>query len=408
MSKVKISVNNSTDHDIILKNHTTLGSLQPVKSVTAVEVKSTEDSNDQASSQTVCYDSETQSSTEPDQNHNDKTNPEVVLSQLNYEQRKLAEQMLREESESFSLNEDDIGCVPDLEMKIPLKDNESVQKKYTSVPRPLYPKVKQYIEDLLNQNFISKSKSPYSSSVVCVRKKDGTLRLCTDYRDLNHKTIPDRHPIPRVQETLDSLEGNSWFSVLNQGKAYHQGFISKTSRPVTAFVTPWGLYEWIRIPFGLMNAPANFQRFMERCLGELRDKIATPYLDDVIVFSKTFEEHMEHLRTVLRRLREHGVKLKPCKCKLFQREVRFLGRIVSEEGYRMDSASVKAVTELKESQPKTVGEVRQITGILSYYRRYIPNFANATTRCKSGNLLSPKPSTSSWTATRMISGMSAP
>ena len=375
VSKVKISVNNSTDHDIILKNHTTLGRLQPVKSVTAVEVKLTEDSNDQASSQTVCYDSETQSSTEPDQNHNDKTIPEVVLSQLNYEQRKLAEQMLREENESFSLNEDDIGCVPDLEMEIPLKDNEPVQKKYTSVPRPLYPEVKQYIEDLLNQNFISKSKSPYSSSVVCVRKKDGTLRLCIDYRDLNCKIIPDRHPIPRVQETLDSLGGNSWFSVLDQGKAYHQGFISKTSRLVTAFVTPWGLYEWIRIPFGLMNAPANFQRFMERCLGELRDKIAIPYLDDVIVFSKTFEEHVEHLRTVLRRLREHGVKLKPRKCKLFQREVRFLGRIVSEEGYRMDPASVKAVTELKESRPKTVGEVRQITGILSYYRRYIPNFA---------------------------------
>ena len=375
VSKVKISVNNSTDHDIILKNHTTLGRLQPVKSVTAVEVKLTEDSNDQASSQTVCYDSETQSSTEPDQNHNDKTIPEVVLSQLNYEQRKLAEQMLREENESFSLNEDDIGCVPDLEMEIPLKDNEPVQKKYTSVPRPLYPEVKQYIEDLLNQNFISKSKSPYSSSVVCVRKKDGTLRLCIDYRDLNCKIISDRHPIPRVQETLDSLGGNSWFSVLDQGKAYHQGFISKTSRLVTAFVTPWGLYEWIRIPFGLMNAPANFQRFMERCLGELRDKIAIPYLDDVIVFSKTFEEHVEHLRTVLRRLREHGVKLKPRKCKLFQREVRFLGRIVSEEGYRMDPASVKAVTELKESRPKTVGEVRQITGILSYYRRYIPNFA---------------------------------
>ena len=171
VSKVKISVNNSTDHDIILKNHTTLGRLQPVKSVTAVEVKLTEDSNDQASSQTVCYDSETQSSTEPDQNHNDITIPEVILSQLIYEQRKLAEQMLREESESFSLNEDDIGCVPDLEMEIPLKDNEPVQKKYTSVPRPLYPEVKQYIEDLLNQNFISKSKSPYSSRVVCVRKK---------------------------------------------------------------------------------------------------------------------------------------------------------------------------------------------------------------------------------------------
>ena len=113
--------------------------------------------------------------------------------------------MLREECESFSSNEDDIGCIPDLEMDINLKDNQPVQKKYTSIPRPLYPEVKQYIEDLLNQNFITESKSPYSSPVVCVWKKDGSLRLCIDYRELNRRTIADRHPIPRVQETLDSL-----------------------------------------------------------------------------------------------------------------------------------------------------------------------------------------------------------
>ena len=114
---------------------------------------------------------------------------------------------------------------------------------------------------------------------------------------------------------------------------------------------------------------------MENCLGDLRDEIAIPYLDDVIVFSATFEEHVEHLRTVLRRLREHGVKLKPRKCNLFKPEVSFLGRIISKDGYRMDPKSVKAVIALKESRPETVGEVRQLAGLLSYYRRYIPNFA---------------------------------
>ena len=143
-------------------------------------------------------------------------------------------------------------------MEINLKDHQPVQKKYTSVPRSLYPEVKQYIEDLLNQNFITKSKSPYSSLVVCVGKKDGTLRLCIDYRELNRRTIADRHPIPRVQETLDCLGGNTWFTVLKQGKAYHQGFMSKESRATTAFVTPWGLYESVRIPFGLMNVLAKF------------------------------------------------------------------------------------------------------------------------------------------------------
>ena len=124
-----------------------------------------------------------------------------------------------------------------------------------------------------------------------------------------------------------------------------------------------------------MNAPANFQRFMERCLGELRDKVAIPYLDDIIVFSRTFEEHVEHLRTVLRKLREHGVKLKPRKCSLFKRRVKFLGRIVSGDGYQMDPGCVQAIRKLREVIPKTVGEVRQLADILSYYRRYIKNFA---------------------------------
>ena len=204
------------------------------------------------------------------------------------------------------------------------------------------------------------------------------MRSCVDYRSLNKKTVPDRHPIPRIQKTLDNLGGNQWFSVLDQGKAYHQGFVDRESQPMTAFITPWGLYEWIRIPFGLTNAPANFQRFMENCLQDLRDNICIPYLDDVIVYSKTFSKHLEHLRRVFQRLKQHGVKLKPTKCELFKSKVSFLRRIISADGYQMDPKATEVVTKLKEVKPTTVGKVRKIMGLMGDYRRSIANFSQIT------------------------------
>ena len=133
----------------------------------------------------------------------------------------MALKLLTEQTDYFAKNANDVGCIPDLELDLNLEDQTPVQKIYVAVPKPLYPEVKAYIEDLLNQNFIKKSSSSYSSPVVCVRKKDQSLRLCVDLRALNKKTRPDHHPIPRIQEMLDNLRGNSWFSVLDQGKAYH-------------------------------------------------------------------------------------------------------------------------------------------------------------------------------------------
>ena len=229
--------------------------------------------------------------------------------------------------------------------------------------------LKGYVEDLLNRGFIRKSKSPFSSSVVCVRKKDGGMRLCVDYRESNKNTIPDRHPIPRIQETLDSLGRKSWFRVLDQGKAYHQGFIGEKSQHLTAFITPWGLYEWIRVLFGLMNASANFELLMEDILGDLRDEMCVPCLDDVLVFSDSFADHIEHLRKVLRRLREHGVKLKPSKCSLFKREVSFLRRVRKWLAYGPKAKATRAVEvwPWKNTTPRTVGDVRKLTGFLGVY-----------------------------------------
>ncbi|XP_065068251.1 uncharacterized protein LOC135693652 [Rhopilema esculentum] len=381
--KVGIYVINTSAHDITLKGRTEMGFLQPVRSVTPVELKfkdhnemdKEENPKELKSTRNEQYRT-SQRQLEADEKLATDVIPKVTLgNHLSEEQKRSVQQMLYEERHAFCTSSQDVGCAEGLKHKIILNVTTPVQKHYIAVPRSLYPELKRYIEDLLNRKFIEKSKSPYSSCCVIVRKKDGSMRLCIDYRELNDKTTADRHPIPRIQDTLDSLSGNKWFSTIDQGKAYHQGFMDPESRHLTAFVTPWGLYEWIRLPMGLKNAPAEFQRYMESCLGEFRDECCAPYLDDVIVYSKSFNEHVEHVRKVLRRLKENGIKLKAEKCDMFKKEVVYLGRIVSEDGYRIDPDSTKAILKLRDYTPKTIGEVRHLTGLLGYYRRYIENFS---------------------------------
>ena len=143
--------------------------------------------------------------------------------------------------------------------------------------------------------------------------------------------------------------------------------MDEVSRPLTAFITPWGLYEWVRIPFGLKNAPAAFQRCMESCLEGLNNEICVTYLDDILVFSDTFDEHVSRLRRVLQTARKSGMKLRAAKCHLFKKEVNYLGRIVSGDGHKPNPSDIDAVLALKEREPTTVGDVRKIMGLLGYY-----------------------------------------
>ena len=209
-------------------------------------------------------------------------------------------------------------------MEINLKDSNPVQLISNSAPWNLYNELKMYIKDLLNKKWIAHSSSSYSFPVVLVRRKDGSIRMCCDYRKLNAKIIPGRLLLPPIQNILDNLGGNQYLTLLDQSKAYHQLHQHPDSRKLTAFTMPWDFYEQVRISFRLMNAPDTFQRFMEQCLGDYLEKFAIPYLDDLLIFSKTFDEHLNCIKLVLQQLKKRGIKIKPSKCNFFKREVPYL------------------------------------------------------------------------------------
>jgi len=204
------------------------------------------------------------------------------------------------------------------------------------------------IEDLRQQGLIERCSSSWVSAIVLVRKKDGSLRCCVDYRALNDITIKDSYPLPRIDDTLDALVGAKWFSTLDMKSGYHQVKMAEQDKEKTAFSYGQGLWHFKVMPFGLCNSAATFERLMERVLEGLHWKTTLIYLDDVIVFGQTFEqelERLERLAEVFGRFRAAHLKLSPKKCCLFQKDVQYLGHIVSEAGVRTDPEKVAAVKD---------------------------------------------------------------
>ena len=255
-----------------------------------------------------------------------------------------------------------------------MTDLQPFKERYRRIPSHLFEEVKQYLQEMVETGAIRRSFSPWASAVVLVRKKDGSLRLCTDLCKLNNYTVKDWYALPRIEDTLDCLHGAVWFSTLDLKSGYWKVELEEETKPFTAFTMgPLEFWECERIPFRFTNAPAIFQRLMESCLGELHLTWCITYLDDIIVLGQTPEDHLVRLNAVCNKLKAAGLKLKPSKCELFRKQINYLGHVVGHKGVSTDPKKIEAVTEWP--RPTTVTEVRSFLGIVSYYRRFVPNFS---------------------------------
>ena len=219
----------------------------------------------------------------------------------------------------FSKGPTDLGNTDLIEHAIHLTDNIPFKDPNRPIGPALLNEVREHLKEMVDCGAIRESNSPNSSNAVIVRKKDGSIRFCIDYRKLNQKTVKDAYAIPKIENTLHLLSGSRYFSKLDLRAGYWQVSMKEEDRAKTAFsVGPLGFYEANRMPFGLINAPATFQRLMERCMGELNLRECLIYLDDVVVFSDDFQSHISKLDAIFNRLQQHNLKLKCSKCEFFK------------------------------------------------------------------------------------------
>ena len=272
-----------------------------------------------------------------------KTGFNLESTELTFGQKNQVYSMLTDFRDVISSGPDDLGRTTIVDHKIDTGNSVPIKQSPRRIPGNLKEEVDRQTSEMLNNDIIEASHSPWCSPICLVRKKDGTHRFCVDFRRLNSVTHKDAHPLPRIDESIDSLAGSSWFSTLDLASGYWQVGVDPCDREKTAFSSGSGLYQFKVMPFGLTNAPATFQRLMEFVLAGLSWKCCLVYIDDIIVFSKSFEQHMDILRQVLRCLQKAGLKVKPSKCQLFKKEVIFLGYKVSNKGVEPDPSNVAKV-----------------------------------------------------------------
>ena len=268
----------------------------------------------------------------------------ICTEDLTPEQIDKGKQLIGKYRDIMSKDDTDIGTTTVVKHRIKLVDETPFKQKHRRIPPAMYEEVRNHVHQLLASGVIRQSHSPWASNIVLCRKKDGKLRMCIDYRRLNERTIKDAHALPRIEEILEALAGNKYFTVVDMKSGYFNVELEEDHKERTAFTLgPLGFYEYNKMPFGLANSPATYQRLMETILMDLNLKICFVYLDDVIIFSDTFQEHLDRIDKVFKRFREAGLKLAPKKCSFFMRRVKYVGHIVSEHGIEPDPDKIEKV-----------------------------------------------------------------
>lgn len=373
--KIPLEVRNTSSHDVTVPGNSVLAVLHQVSIVKASDVPI---------------------SCEKGKDHMF----DLSGSPIDEEQMKSALEFLRRwDQKVFSQNATDLGHTSAVKHAIKLTDDTPFKMRHRRVPPGQYEEVRQHLKEMLDCGVIRESHSPWSSPVVLVRKKDGSLRFCVDFRRLNSRTVKDAYSLPRIEEALEAMGGCSWFSVLDLKSGYWQIELEEQDKPKTAFtVGPLGFYECNRMAFGLTNAPATFQRLMEHCMSDLNFNKCIVYIDDIVIYSRTFEEHLERLESVFERLEQYGLKLKSSKCSFFRNKVKYLGHVISSAGIETDPAKTEAVRDWP--VPTDLASLRTFLGFASYYRKFVPNFARMVkplnAMLKSDSRKSKKASPESW------------
>ena len=292
---------------------------------------------------------------------------------LSDEERLRAVQFIRENEALFSKSEFDIGCTDLVQHRIDTETHRPFRQSLRRHPMAHLPQIDEHVDEMLRHNIIEPAASPWCSNVVLVKKADGGLRFCIDYRQLNELTYKDTYPLPKIDMCLNALGGSRFFSTIDLRAGYWQTLIHERDRDKTCFVTRRGTFRFKVLSFGLANAPALFQRLMDLVLVGLTWEICLVYLDDVIIMSETFDEHLSRLTTVFDRLRSANLKLKAQKCRLFQRQVIFLGHLVTADGIAPDPSKIQAVQNWP--RPRNLTETRAFVGLAGYYRNFVADFA---------------------------------